>query len=101
MNNFKFYVQELKKIFMNNHDYMIDTLNEAKKDHEKPKYLVPEKASVVKARRDERPRVISIGRSSPAYDYFITEFRGNKLSEDGYGNVLVPGNDYYASSKTR
>ncbi len=101
MNNFKFYVQELRKIFMNNHDYMIDALDESINDHETPKYLIPEKVSVVKARRARKPLVISVGRSSPAYDYFITEFRGNKLSEDGYGNVLVPENDYYASSKTR
>ena len=101
MNNFKFYVQELKRTFMrsNNHVTIDENLG---RDNEEREYRVPKKASDVKKKREKRrPRVVSISRTSPAYDYFMTEFRGDKLSCDDYGNVLVPESDYYTSSKTR
>ena len=101
MNNFKFYVQELKRTFMrsNNHVTIDENLG---RDNEEREYIVPKKASDVKKKRERsRPHVVSISRTSPAYDYFMTEFRGDKLSCDDYGNVLVPESDYYTSSKTR
>lgn len=101
MNNFRFYVEELKRAFMrsNNHVTIDGNITHEDEQHE---YIVPKKASEVKEMRErKRPRVVSISRTSPAYDYFMTEFRGNKLSCDDYGNVLVPESDYFTSHKTR
>ena len=94
MNNFKFYVQELKKVLM--------ASNKHENNSEHHEYLVPKKASDVKKERSsKKPLVISVSRSSPAYDFFMTEFRGNRLSCDEDGNVLVPESDYFSSHKTR
>ena len=105
MNNFKFYVQELRKAFTIFNDYTIDQALTSDNDLNHSEYLVPEEASKVKERRKKerksRSHVIMVHRNSDAYDFFITEFRGNKLSEDEYGNVLVPESDYYTSHKTR
>ena len=101
MNNFKFYVQELKKIFSVNNDYTIDSIITSDNDVSRHEFLVPQKVSEVKEKRRLKSRVIMVHRNSDAYDFFITEYRGNRMSEDDFGNVLVPENDYYASSKTR
>jgi hypothetical protein len=93
MNNFKFYVQELKKVLM--------ASNKHENNNEHHEYLVPKKASDVKKERSRKQLVISVSRSSPAYDFFMTEFRGNRLSCDEDGNVLVPESDYFSSHKTR
>ena len=100
MNNFKFYVQELKRTFMrsNNHVTIDENLG---RDNEEREYIVPKKASDVKKERSRKQLVISVSRSSPAYDFFMTEFRGNRLSCDEDGNVLVPESDYFSSHKTR
>ena len=101
MNNFKFYVQELKKMFSMYNDYMVDSIITSD-DNKHVDYLIPEKVSDVKRKRErKRPYTIIVTRSSPAYDYFNVEFRENRMSEDEYGNFLVPENDYYVSHKTR
>ncbi len=105
MNNFKVYVQELRKAFSMFNDYTLDQFITSEDDMNHAEYLIPEKASKVRERRKKerksRSHVIMVHRNSDAYDFFITEFRGNKLSEDEFGNVLVPESDYYTSHKTR
>ncbi len=83
-------------------DYTIDNIVESNNDTHQQTYLIPQKASEVKEkRRKSKVHVVMVHRNSDAYDYFITEFRGNKLSIDDYGNVLVPESDYYASHKSK
>ena len=99
MNNFKFYVQELRKLFRDNHNLDYTLVDE--EENKTVNYLIPVKASSVKERRENKRRVVTVHRSSDAYGFFVNEYRGNKLSEDSFGNILVPESDYYATHKTR
>ena len=103
MNNFKFYVQELKKIFSSYDAYTLDNIVISDSDLRHSEYLIPTKVSEIKEKRNKRSRIgtIRVTRSSSAYDYFKAEYRENRISEDVYGNFLVPENDYYGSHKTR
>ena len=99
MNNFRFYVQEIKKLLGINTDYSIGNIFDGEIEP-KPKYLVPVKVSSMKKKSD-RKSVVMVHRNSSAYDYFQAEYRQNRMSQDGYGNVLVPENDYFLSHKSR
>ena len=101
MNNFKFFVQELRKAFNAYNDYTLDSIVVSDNDLNHSEYLIPEKVSDVKERRARANRVVMVHRNSSAYDFFHTEYRENRFSEDSYGNVLVPENDYFGSHKTR
>ena len=91
-------MQELKKLFNDDRN-----LNDSLFDEEDKKvnYLIPVKASSVKERRENKRHVVTVRRTSEAYGFFANEYRGNRLSEDGFGNILVPESDYYATHKTR
>ena len=72
MNNFKFYVQELRKMFSMYNDYTIDSIMSVDNDINHQEYLVPEKVSDVKKKGErKRPYTIRVTRSSPAYDFFL------------------------------
>ena len=101
MNNFKFYVQELRKMFSKYNDYTIDSIITSDSDNRNYEYLIPEKVSDVKKKREKKARVVTVHRNSSAYGFFQTEYRENKMSEDFFGNYLVPESDYFSSSKTR
>ena len=101
MNNFKFYVQELRKMFSMYNDYTIDSIITSDSDNIHREYLIPEKVSEVKKKRARKAGVVTVHRNSSAYEFFNTEYRENRMSEDFYGNFLVPESDYFSSSKTR
>ena len=65
MNNFKFYVQELRKMFGMYNDYTIDNLVVSNNDTYHQTYLIPQKASEVKKRWDEYMKDILIPNINP------------------------------------
>ena len=73
MNNFKFYVQELRKAFSTYNDYSIDMILSSDNDLSHHDYLIPEKVSDVKERRARANTKLS------SNDLYLRRYKQRKI----------------------
>ena len=58
--------------------------------YEDADYILTRRKERVESKKENNERVVLIHRNTDAYQYYKAEYRENSLSEDGYGNLLVP-----------
>jgi len=75
-------------------NYQLETREyiESEYRNEDPNYILRKRKvkKNKKSHREKQEGVVLIPRNSDVYSYYKTEFRQNSMTEDEYGNILVP-----------
>ncbi|MBP5684022.1 MAG: hypothetical protein J6X02_02045 [Bacilli bacterium] len=110
MRNYRMYLpgfREMKEYLETDEDYSLNVRLYMKSEyHEHGDYIIPiereeKQRRIFPRKKSIKEKFVTVRNNSDASSYFRAEYRGNRISEDYYGNLIVPFSYMDDKPKTR